>query len=148
MKGIYGIKLLLVFLLVFAFTRNNQKSVERIERLPEPSAQVSDSVVSLDEFDISIQELVSQTRWKRNPFLPYYDLSTEKLVDDQYVLYTESPQLERTYRENGNYKAVVSNKTLAAGDDYMGMKVTYIGETLVILDKKNQQMALKLQIDQ
>ncbi|MBN2011229.1 hypothetical protein JW960_17935 [candidate division KSB1 bacterium] len=147
MKGLYGIKLVLVFLLVFVITRESKKSINRIDsQSPEIVAfeDEMDSVITLDEFDISFDEMLSMNRWKRNPFLPYYNLSAEGL-ENQQTHRTYTPKLERIYRDEGVYKAVVNKTIVREGDAYLDLTVAYVGESILVFQQaNNQQLALKL----
>jgi hypothetical protein len=148
MKGLYGIKLVLVFLFVYIISHDFS---QRAERIPSPLTNYTnekDSVVILDDFDISFNELISLNKWKRNPFLPYYNLSTENVGTYQHSSSIYTPQLEKIYRKNGVYHAVINNQALHEGDTYLDMTVAYIGESIIVLNQvDDQQIVLTLRAE-
>ena len=129
MKVLYGIKLILLFMLVFFFTQKDMKEVTVSNNIVPPKS--IDSAVALDDFNISLQELITLTKWNRNPFLPYYSLSTDEIIDADQM---HSLILNDIYHEKGEAKAIINNKIVAEGDLYLDKKVKYIGETIVVLE--------------
>jgi len=96
-----------------------------------------DSVVVLDEFNISINELISLSKWGRNPFLPYYCLSVDNMLVAEVSDNIYQPVLKKIFWHNHQRCAKINDRFFQQGDVYLDMKILYIGEGLVILIKDN-----------
>jgi len=129
MKILYGLKLVLLFFLVFLFTQTNLRDVDKDDNVVSESSV--DSMIALDDFNISLNELISITKWNRNPFLPYYSLSTEEILDADQM---HSLVLNKIYREKGEMRAIINNRMIGEGDFYLDKRVKYIGESIVVLE--------------
>ena len=135
MKILFGVKLILLFLLVFVFVVNNKQEYDASTNIVPVS--LIDTVIALDEFSVSIQELTSLSKWNRNPFLPYYSVSSDN-VENFKTLFV--PELKSIFYEKGKLKAVVNNDIISQGESYLNMEVKYIGETIVVFKKENKEI--------
>ncbi len=95
----------------------------------------SDSVVVLTEMKISFNELMKSVKWRRNPFIPMYHLHEKKeenLTDRKFLL---RPVLRNTFWQDGARIAHINEQKFQKGEFFWDMKILYIGETIVVLEK-------------
>ncbi len=142
MKGLYTIKLLLVFVVVVAITRNQPTKEENTPpELAGSGVIIADSSIVLDELAISLDEVMSVNRWSRNPFLPYNNLYSEHANNEYGSVDSGMPRIERIFRDSGKYKVQISNSVMQEGDRFLNMTVAYIGESIVIFSREDDEYA-------
>lgn len=130
--------MIVLFLVAIANKEKNQNKAAPDIVMASPQ----DSVVILNEFDVSLQELISINRWGRNPFLPYYSLSTDDLLFSDLINSAYRPELKKIFCKRGSRQALLNNQMVEQGDKYLDMKVQYIGESIVILEKNDSPYML------
>ncbi len=103
---------------------------------------IADSVVVLDDLNISFEELVSQAKWGRNIFLPYYDLSAEKSLSGKSFKDIYTYNLQKIFWKDSLRCALINNYVINQGDYLLDMKVQYVGESIVILLKHDASFVI------
>lgn len=130
MNIVYNCKIFVMLLFLIA-----AKNVEKDQHQIKPEivrGSPHDSVIILNEFNISLQELISLAKWSRNPFLPYYSLIAEDPTISDLL---NDFKLRKIFYEKDQRKALINTQKVKQGDFYLDLKIQYIGESLVILGK-------------
>ena len=132
---------LLIFMIVYINCEGDQNNIN----LDVGEVSYQDSVVTLNDFNISVQELISITKWGRNPFLPYYSLSGDNILISEFINDLNCPELMKIYFDRNQRKAIINNKIVKVNDFFLDMRIQYIGQSLVLLHKnESPYMLLKL----
>lgn len=118
--------------LLFVGTRQKGEFSE----LNNPAINAIENEVELDAVTISYDELLCSVKWKRCPFTPYYHLKTR----DESAFATENfftrPVIGKTYWEQRNRFAEINGEQFSEGDNYLNMKIMYIGESVVLFERE------------
>ena len=128
-------RLIILLLFLTVFIKTGQAQQDAIKE--NSTASCEDSIVVLEDFNISLYELISLSKWGRNPFLPFFCLSTDNISASETIKNNYQPVLKKIFWKNNTRCAYINNKIVRQGDSYLDMQVRYIGESLVIMMKNN-----------
>lgn len=128
-------KIGLVLIPIFILNLQVRNSETKHSKSSQKRMQKADSVVVLKEMKISFDELMNSVKWQRNPFLPMSYLQEKKESNQNGREFLIHPVLKKTFWQETVRVANINEQKFKKGEFFWDMKILYVGETIVVLER-------------
>jgi hypothetical protein len=129
-------KIGLILIPLFVLNLQNRNSETEQFQTSRKGLYKADSIVVLSEIQISFDELMNSVKWRRNPFLPMSHLQEREKSEENDREFLIKPVLKKTFWQDDARVANINEQKFKKGEFFWDMKILYVGETIVVLERE------------